>query len=173
MISAVHWTLGASCWLVLAAAGCAPQPDVVATDHDNGRHIQLRSGQLFDVVLADDYDQTRCQWRDEHGYDDAIVHLLGQQYQPHHPPTAGEGNGTNTERYEARQAGTVNIRLVESDNAGKVCRRYAVDVTVGPRSVADTVIYSLKQVGFVVIPIGSLAILGCLCVLVYRKFKRK
>ena len=64
-------TVGAWCWLVLAMAGCAPQPDMVATDNDNGRHIQLRSGQVFDIVLADDYDQTGCQWRDEHGHDDA------------------------------------------------------------------------------------------------------
>jgi hypothetical protein len=44
------------CWLVLIAAGCAPQPDVTATDADNDGHIELRSGQLFDIVLADDYD---------------------------------------------------------------------------------------------------------------------
>ncbi len=52
--------------LVLAGAdggGCAPQPDVIATDDDNGGHVQVRSGQLFDIVLADDYDQTGCQWR--------------------------------------------------------------------------------------------------------------
>jgi hypothetical protein len=166
-------TLVAWCWLLLAVPGCAPQPDVVATDHDNGRHFQLRSGQLFDVVLADDYDQTRCQWRDEHGYNDAVVHLLGQRYEPHHAPPAGEGNGTNTERYEARQAGTVSVRLVESDHTGKACRRYAVDVTVGPRSVADTVIDSVKQVAFVVIPIVSLVIVGYICALVYRRFTRK
>lgn len=161
------------CWLVLAVAGCAPQPDVVATDNDNGRHIQLRNGQLVDIVLADDYDQTGCQWRDELGYDDAVVHLLGQRYQPHHAPPAGKGDGTNTERYQARQAGTARIRLVESDNAGKVCSRYAVDVTVGPRSLADTFIYGVKQVASVVIPIAVLVILGYICVLVWRKFKGK
>jgi hypothetical protein len=54
-------TLAAWCWLLLAVPGCAPQPDVVATDNDNGRHIRLRSGELFDILLADDYDPAGCQ----------------------------------------------------------------------------------------------------------------
>jgi predicted secreted protein len=146
---------------------------MVATDNDNGRHIQLRSGQVFDIVLADDYDQTGCQWRDEQGHNDAIVHLLGQRYQLHHAPPAGKGNGTNTERYQAQQTGTVQVRLVESDNAGKVCRRYAVDVTVGPRSLKDTLTSGVKQVAAVAIPIASLVIVGFICLLVYRKLKSK
>jgi hypothetical protein len=40
-------------------AGCAPQPDVTAEDSDNGRQIQLHSGQLFDIVLADDVASSR------------------------------------------------------------------------------------------------------------------
>jgi hypothetical protein len=166
-------TLAAWCWLLLAVPGCAPQPDVVATDNDNGRHIQLRSGQLFDILLADDYDQTGCQWRDESGRDDAVVHLLGQRYEPHHPPPAGHGDGTNTERYAAQRPGTVIVRLVESDNGGKVCRRYVVDVTVGPQSETDTVIHSVKQIAFAAIPIIGLVTLGYICVLMYRKLKRK
>jgi hypothetical protein len=50
-------------------AGCAPQPDVTAKDSDNGRQIQLHSGQLFDIVLADDYKTSKCQWRDNQHYD--------------------------------------------------------------------------------------------------------
>jgi hypothetical protein len=160
--------------LLLVIAACAPQPDVTATDHDNGGHIQLRSGQLFDIVLADDYDKTGCQWRDEQGYDDAVVHLLGQRYEPGRKPPNGDGNGTGTERYRARQTGTVRVRLVESDNADKVCRRYAVDVTVGQRSLADAIASGVKQVLYVVIPlVGAGLILGLIGLLVYRLSKRR
>jgi hypothetical protein len=162
------------CFLLLVIAACAPQPDVSATDRDKGGHIQLRSGQLFDIVLADDYDKTGCQWRDEQGYDDAVVHLLGQRYEPGRKPPNGDGNGTDTERYRAQETGTVRIGLVESDNAGKVCRRYAVDVTVGQRSLADTIASGVKQVLFFVSPLVAFGlILGLIGLLVYRLSRRR
>ena len=45
---------------------CAPVPDVIATDNDNGGQVPLRTGDLLDIVLADDYDETGCQWREDH-----------------------------------------------------------------------------------------------------------
>jgi hypothetical protein len=169
------------CLLLLALAACAPQPDVTATDHDNGGHIQLRSGQLFDIVVADDYDETGCQWRDEQGHDDTVVHLLGQRYEPGRKPPNGAGNGTNTERYRAQQTGIVRVGLVESDNAGKVCRRYTVEVTVGQRSLADTIASGAEAVLSFVIPLVAagliLALIGTLVYrlskLVYRLSKRR
>lgn len=119
--------LAAATLASLLAAGCAPVPDVIATDSDNGGHIQLRVGQLFDIVLADDYDQTGCQWREEPT--SAVVEWQGALYQPQRPPPAGSGNGTDTERYKVVGEGTTVVRLVESDNGDHVCRRFAVTVT--------------------------------------------
>lgn len=112
----------------LLAAGCAPVPDVIATDNDNGGHVQLRTGQLFDVVLADDHDETGCQWREDHT--PAVMERLGSLYQPQRTPPAGNGHGTNTERYNVVDVGTAVVALVESDNGGRVCRRFEVTVTV-------------------------------------------
>jgi hypothetical protein len=162
------------CLLLLVLAACAPQPDVTATDRDNGGHILLRSGQLFDIVLADDYDKTGCQWRDEQGYDDAVVHLLGQRYEPGRKPPNADGDGTNTDRYRAQQTGTVRVGLVESDNAGKVCRRYAVEVTVGQRTLADTIASGVEEVLSSVIPlVGAGLILAMIGLLVYRMSRRR
>ncbi|MCV7365408.1 protease inhibitor I42 family protein [Mycolicibacterium neworleansense] len=132
MVRPVRWlTSLLLCWPVLMAGGCAPQPDVIATDNDNGGRVQVRSGQLFDIVLADDYDQTGCQWRKDRNSAPSVVEYLGQRYEPARKPPAGTANGTNTMRYRAQQTGTAQIGLVESDNGGRVCRRYAVTVTVG------------------------------------------
>ena len=43
---------------LLLVAGCSLEPDVTATDSDNNHHIQLKSGDVFDIVLADDYATT-------------------------------------------------------------------------------------------------------------------
>lgn len=112
----------------LVVAGCAPVPDAIATDNDNGGQVQLRTGQLFDIVLADDHDETGCQWREEHTPN--VLDRLGSLYQPQRPPPAGTGHGTNTERYRVRDQGTAVVSLVESDNGGRVCRRFEVTVTV-------------------------------------------
>jgi hypothetical protein len=50
--------------------------DVTANDSDNGRHIQINSGQIFDIVVADDYETSKCQWRDEETYDTKILEPL-------------------------------------------------------------------------------------------------
>lgn len=142
-------TLARLCWLVLVAGllgGCAPQPDVTATDNDNGGHVQIGSGQLFDIVLADDYDQTGCQWRDEHSSATDVVEYLGSRYQPARKPPAGTGNGTHTTRFRAQQQGTARIMLVESSNGGKVCRRYGLDVTVGPPSLWQSITSGIKYI---------------------------
>ncbi len=115
-------------WAALLVAGCAPVPDVIATDNDNAGHIQLRTGQLFDIVLADDYDETGCQWRED--LTPSVLAQLGQLYQSQRTPPAGNGHGTNTERYRVVDEGTAVVSLVESDNGGRVCRRFAVTVTV-------------------------------------------
>lgn len=170
----VKLRLSAILCLLLASAGCAPQPDVTATDHDNGGHILLRTGQLFDVVLADDYDNTGCQWRDEHGRDDAVVHLLGQRYEPGRKPPNGDGNNINTERYRALQTGATWVRLVESDNAGKVCRRYAIEVLIAQPSFADDVASGAEKAVCYVVPLvaGGLP-LGLVLLVVSRLPSRR
>jgi predicted secreted protein len=150
--------LVAVAWLALTAVS-VPQPDLIATDAHNGGRMQLRSGQLFDIVLADDYDQTGCQWRDESSEADSVLQLLGQRYEPNRKPPNGNANGTNTERYRAGGHGTATISLVESDNAGKVCRRYTVDVAVTSPSLADALAAGVTPVLRFAIPVvGAIAL---------------
>ena len=108
--------------------GCAPVPDVIATDNDNGGQVPLRTGDLFDIVLADDYDETGCQWREDHTPN--VLNRLGSLYESQRIPPAGTGHGTNTERYRVAAQGTEVVSLVESDNGGRVCHRFEVTVTV-------------------------------------------
>ena len=113
-------------------AGCTPQPDVTAKDSDNGRQIQLKPGQLFDIVLADDYKTSKCQWRDKQQYDATIVDRLGELYEPDRSLPGHSGEGAFTLRYRARLVGTVHVTLAEVDNANppRVCREFTLDVTV-------------------------------------------
>lgn len=120
---------------LLLVAGCSPKADVTVHDSDNGRHIELTGGQLFDIVLADDYETSKCQWRDEQKYDTAVLKLLGSEYAPPRNPPSGGATGTFTSRYRAGSAGTVHVELVQEDqestaNPPHVVRRYAIDVTV-------------------------------------------
>jgi hypothetical protein len=64
-----------------------------------GRHIQLHSGQIFDIVLADDYETSKCQWRDEETYNTTILEPLGQRYEPGRTPPGDTGGGGGTGRY--------------------------------------------------------------------------
>jgi hypothetical protein len=96
----VVWKLAiSSVCLLLLVTGCRSEADVTANDSDNGRHIQLNSGQTFDIVLADDYETSKCQWRDEETYDTTILEPLGQQYEPGRTPPGDTGGGTYTQRY--------------------------------------------------------------------------
>ncbi len=161
------------CWLALMTAGCAPQPDVMARDDDNGGQVHVLTGQLFDIVLADDYDQTFCQWREEHIDNPHILNKLGSRYQWGRKPPAGVGNGTYTERYRAKQEGTTRVSLVESTNGGQVCRRYALTVKVGPQNPLDSIMFGFGQVLpwvlVVAVPVGiGLVIRG-----VYRLVRRR
>lgn len=145
----MHWTAETvAIGLLLAAVGCSSGPDRTVTDRvqpfqsagadvtatlaDNGGHIQLRVGQVFDIVLDNDYDTTRCQWHDKHGYEWAILTPLGQRYEPQQKPPDGADGGTYTSRYRATGPGTVHLTLSEEDNAypPRVARRFAIDVTV-------------------------------------------
>lgn len=128
----MRWTLALSSALVLWMTGCSPEPDVTAHDSDNGGHISIDSGQLFDIVLADDYASSNCQWHDEEKYDVAILKPLGVRYQPGRTAPGATGGGTFTGRYRAAGAGTVHVTLVQEDNANPphVARRFALDVTV-------------------------------------------
>lgn len=166
--------LSVLCCLVIMAAGCAPQPDVTATDDDNGGHVQLRSGQLFDIVLADDYDQSGCQWREDHNSAPDVVALLGQRYEPNRKPPAGNGNGTNTERYRAQQTGNARISLLESDNGGRVCRRFSLDVTVAPPNMWDGIASGSKYVLYYAAAVVVVAtVLGLVGRLVYVLLRRR
>jgi hypothetical protein len=138
----VRWRLAIwSVCLLLLAAGCGSESaryfftggaDVTANDSDNGRHIQLNSGQILDIVLADDYQTSKCQWRDEEKYDSTILDHLGYKYDPGRTSPGDNGRGTETERYKAAGAGTVHVTLVQENNAypPHVARRFALDVTV-------------------------------------------
>jgi hypothetical protein len=103
---------------------------VTANDSDNGGHVQIDRGQIFDIVLADDYAMSNCQWHDEEKYDFAILKYLGARYEPGRTPPGATGGGTFTSRYRATGAGTVHVTLVQEDNANHIARRYALDVTV-------------------------------------------
>ncbi|ORX18557.1 hypothetical protein AWC31_14775 [Mycolicibacterium wolinskyi] len=165
--------LAVLCWLVLAIGGCgAAQPDVIATDKDNGGRVQVRSGQLLDIVLADDYDETRCQWRKDHNSGRDIVDFRGQRYEWDRTPPAGRGNGTSTMRYLARQTGTARISLVESDNSDRVCRRFAVDVEVGPPSMLEGIAsagnYAFPYVAGALVVVVTLGLIGRLLYFAFR-----
>lgn len=121
-------TVGVLIGATLVAAGCAPVPDVIVTDNDRGGRVHLRTGQLVNIVLADDYDETGCQWREYHT--PQVLELLGSLYQPQRTPAAGTGNGTHTARYRVIDEGTAAVSLVESDNGDRVCRRFEVTVMV-------------------------------------------
>jgi predicted secreted protein len=117
---------------LLLVAGCAPEPDVTATESDNNHHVELKRGDVFDVVLADDYATTSCQWRDLGHRDPAILDELGSRYQPDRKAPGSNYTGTYTGRYKATGPGTVRVSLAELNNANTcpLSRQFAVDVTV-------------------------------------------
>lgn len=135
--------------VLILCAGCAsraepaahrfqsPGADVTATDSDNAGHVQLRVGQILDIVLADDYETTHCQWHDQQGYKWEVLEPLGQQYEPHKKPPEGSGDGTFTSRYRATGAGTVQVRLSEEDNANppRIARQFSIVVDVTTDSI--------------------------------------
>ncbi|QNJ95775.1 hypothetical protein HZU40_17065 [Mycolicibacterium fluoranthenivorans] len=103
-------------------AGCGTGPDVTVTDADNGGHVTIDQGDILDVVLADDYEQSMAQWREDGPFDWNILKPLGSKYEP--------ATGRYTDRLQALGPGTVHLTLVQSDNSDRVARRFAVDVTV-------------------------------------------
>jgi hypothetical protein len=94
--------------------------------------ISEKFPQIFDIVLADDYETSKCQWRDEENYDTTILEPLGQRYEPGRAPPGDTGGGTSTQRYKAARSGIVHVTLDQQDNANPphVARRIALDVTV-------------------------------------------
>lgn len=145
----------------------------MATDDDNGGQVRVLTGQLFDIVLADDYDQTSCQWREEHNDKPHVLEMLGSRYQRGQKPPAGIGKGTYTERYRAKQEGTARVSFVESTNSGRVCRRYSLTVTVGPQNPLDSVMFGFNQVLpwvlVIAVPVGT----GMVIRGVYRLVRRR
>ncbi|WAJ45359.1 protease inhibitor I42 family protein [Mycobacterium sp. Aquia_216] len=115
---------------LLLAVGCSADPDATAHDSDNGGHVTIDEGDIFDIDLADDYAKSNCQWHDEEKHDFAILKYLGSRYQPNQPPPGAASGGTFTSRYQAVAAGTVHVTLVQEDNANHIARRYSLDVTV-------------------------------------------
>lgn len=134
--------------VLVVSAGCAsqaepaarhfqsPGADVTVTDSDNAGRVQLRVGQVLDIVLSDDYETTHCQWHDLQGYKWEVLRPLGQQYEPHTMPPEGSG-GTSTSRYRATGAGTVQVRLSEEDNAypPRVALQFSIVVDVTTDSI--------------------------------------
>jgi hypothetical protein len=82
--------------LLLLVAGCSPEPDVTATESDNNHHIQLKTDDVFDIVLADDYETTGCRWHDLGNHDWAILRDLGQRYQGDRTARGSSSGGTYT-----------------------------------------------------------------------------
>ncbi|CQD02986.1 hypothetical protein BN1232_00299 [Mycobacterium lentiflavum] len=117
---------------LLLVTGCS-SPDVAAHDSDNGGHVTIHKGDIFDIVLTDDYPTSHCQWHEEGSPDAAILQYLGSRYQ--WDTKAPAAPGIHTSRYKAVGAGTVHVALVQEDNAHTVARRYALDVTVQKRII--------------------------------------
>jgi predicted secreted protein len=132
----LKWVLPLVCLLfvcLLLVAECSTSPDVEAHDSDNGGHVTIHKGDIFDIVLADDYQTSHCQWHEEGSPDGAILKYLGSRYQ--WDTKAPNTPGVHTSRYQAVGAGTVHVGLVQEDNAHNVERRYALDVTVQKRFI--------------------------------------
>ncbi|MEM6109986.1 protease inhibitor I42 family protein [Mycobacterium sp. 050272] len=117
---------------LVLVAGCS-SPDAAAHDSDNGGHVTIRKGDIFDIVLTDDYPTSHCQWHEEGSPDTAILKYLGSRYQWDNKAPAAPG--IHTSRYQATGAGTVHVTLVQEDNASNVARRYGLDVTVQKRII--------------------------------------
>lgn len=117
---------------LLLAVGCSSGADVTAGDSDNGGHIELDTGDTFDIVIGDNYSTSNAQWHDEQHHDQTVLKNLGSKYEPDRTPPGSSTPGTFTSRYEAMTAGTVHVTLVQEDNANPphIARRYALDVTV-------------------------------------------
>lgn len=113
---------------------CLAAPVVTATEADDGTLVRLKTGDVFDIVLPSNYPKTGCQWRDEDGYDWKVLRPLGSRYEPQRTPPGGGDPGTGTHRFKAVGPGTVHVALLHSDNAGKECDRFGVDVTVAAPS---------------------------------------
>lgn len=106
--------------------------DVTVNDSANGRHIQISTGQVLDIVLSDDYETSHCHWHDDQRYDVRILEGAGFKYSPGQTAPGTARAGTDTLRYRARSAGTVHVALMQQDSASPphVFRSFAVDVTV-------------------------------------------
>ena len=117
---------------LLLVAGCSAEPDVTATESDNNHHVQLKHGDVFDIVLADDYATTGCQWRDLGITTRRSCASSASRYQPDRKAPGSTYNGTYTGRYKAMGPGTVHVALVELNNADTcaVSRHFDIDVTV-------------------------------------------
>jgi predicted secreted protein len=129
----MRWKPLTALGFALSMAGCSPQPDVTATQADNNHHVALKTGDLFDIVLSDDYPTTGCRWHDLGNHDWAILRDLGQRYQADRTAPGSTSGGTYTARYRAMGPGTVHVALVDQNNADTcpVSRHFDVDVTVG------------------------------------------
>ena len=129
----MRWKPLTALGFALLVTGCSPQPDVTATQADHNHHVALKTGDLFDIVLSDDYPTTGCRWHDLGNHDWAILRDLGQRYQADRTAPGSTSGGTYTARYRAMGPGTVHVALVDQNNADTcpVSRHFDVDVTVG------------------------------------------
>lgn len=127
----VIWAISSLC-LVVVASGCSSKSDVMAGESENGRHVQLSVGDIFDIVLPSDYEKSKCQWHDDQTNDWAILRPLGTRYEPQKALPGRPETGTYTRRFEAISPGTVPVTLVQEDNGNppRDAGRYVVDVTV-------------------------------------------
>ena len=102
----MRWKPLTALGFALLMAGCSPQPDVTATQADNNHHVALKTGDLFDIVLSDDYPTTGCRWHDLGNHDWAILRDLGQRYQADRTAPGS----TYTARYRAMGGETALLR---------------------------------------------------------------
>jgi inhibitor of cysteine peptidase len=93
------------------ATGCTPQQqEVKATIDDAGREMQLKKGQTL-VVTLEGNPTTGYSWEVAEPLDEQVLRQVGEAEFKAESDLAGAG-GVQVLRFEAVNAGTINLKLV-------------------------------------------------------------
>jgi inhibitor of cysteine peptidase len=104
--------------------------EIVVTQSDDGKSIQVRPGDVFLIRLPES-PTTGYRWAVAHG-DEAILPLQGTDFQESAGAGVG-GGGLQTFRFQAQRAGTVELELKlwrEWEGDRSITRRYRLTVQV-------------------------------------------
>jgi inhibitor of cysteine peptidase len=96
--------------LTLATACSPQQQEVKATVDDNGREMQLKKGQTL-VVTLEGNPTTGYSWEVAEPLDEQVLRQVGEAEFKAESDLAGAG-GVQVLRFEAVNAGTINLKLV-------------------------------------------------------------